>query len=96
MPTIGLCIYTNIGCTGRISDGGVYRNCNLFRALQEKCLNIPEPTLLPGTQSLSPYVIVADDAFPLKEYIMKPFQPNRVDTGEKNFKSSTEPSSSGC
>ena len=65
-------VYTDIGCNGRISDGGVYRNCNLTRALEEKCLNIPEPTLLPGTQSLSPYVIVADDAFPLNEYIMKP------------------------
>ena len=66
-------VYTDIGCNGRISDGGVYQNCNLARALEEKCLNIPEPTLLPGTQSLFPYVIVADDAFPLKEYIMKPF-----------------------
>ena len=66
-------VYTDIGCNGRISDGGVYRNCNLARALEEKCLNIPEPTLLPGTQFLSPYVIVADDTSPLKEYIMKPF-----------------------
>ena len=71
MPTI--CSCTNIGRNGGISDGGVYRNCNLSRALEEKCLNIPEPTLLRGTQSLFPYVIVADDAFPPKEYIMKPF-----------------------
>ena len=76
----------------------IYRNvytdigCN-----EEKCLNIPEPTLFPGTQSLSPYVIVADDAFPLKEYIMKPFSQIGL-TPEKRFiyLLSTEPSSSGC
>lgn len=66
-------LYVDIGCTGRISDGGVFRNCNLYRMLDEKRLNISEPTLLPGTQSVSPYVLVADDAFPLKEYILKPY-----------------------
>ena len=66
-------IYADIGCNGRISDGGVFRNCNLYRALEEKRLNIPNPTKLPGTQSLFSYVIVADDAFPLKDYILKPY-----------------------
>ena len=34
---------------------------------------IPNPTPLPGTHIPFPYMIVADDAFPLKKYIMKPF-----------------------
>ena len=66
-------INADIGCNGRISDGGVFRNCNLYRALEEKRPNIPNPTKLPGTQSLFPYVILADDAFPLKDYIRKPY-----------------------
>ena len=28
-------MYTDIGCNGRISYGGVYRNCDLSRALKE-------------------------------------------------------------
>ena len=56
-------VYVNIGCNGRMSDGGVFRNCDLYQELEGKCLSIPEPTLLPGTHSLFPYVLVADDAF---------------------------------
>ena len=66
-------IYVNIGCNGRISDGGVFRNCDLYKELEEKRLNIPDATLIHGMQSPFPYVIVADDAFPLKEYILKPY-----------------------
>ena len=61
-------LYVNIGCNGRISDGGVFRNCDLYKELEEKHLNVPQPALIPGMQAPFPYVIVADDAFPLKEY----------------------------
>lgn len=66
-------IYVDIGCNGRISDGGVFRNCNLYQYLDEDRLHIPKPSTLPGTETEFPYVIVADDAFPLKEYILKPY-----------------------
>ena len=66
-------LYVHIGCNGQISDGGVLKNCNIYRALEEKRLNVFAPTLLPGTQTLCPYVIVAYDAFPLKENVMKPY-----------------------
>ena len=60
-------------CNGRISDGGVFKNCNIYPKLEDNCLNIPKPSPLPGTQTDCPYVIVADDAFPLKEYLLKPY-----------------------
>ena len=66
-------IYVDIGCNGRISDGGVFRNCNLYQMLEEKKLNIPQPMPLPNTNIQFPHVIVADDAFPLKEHILKPY-----------------------
>ena len=66
-------IYTDIGCNGRISDGGVFKNCSLYQALENKTLKIPKESMLPGTTQGFPHVIVADDAFPLKEYIMKPY-----------------------
>ena len=66
-------LYTDIGCNGRISDGGVFRNCDMHKELDEKRLNIPNPTLLPSTHIPFLYMIVADDAFPLKKYTMKPF-----------------------
>ena len=66
-------IYVSVGCNGRISDGGVLRNSNLYHHLEENKLNIPGPATLPGTQTKFPHILLADDAFPLKEYILKPY-----------------------
>ena len=78
-------IYTDVGCNGRVSDGGVFKNCNLYRALEEKQLNIPNPTVLPGTQNQFPFVIVADDAFPLKDYILKPYSQRSLNQERRIF-----------
>jgi hypothetical protein len=66
-------IYVDVGCNGRISDGGVFKNCSLGRATDDGLLNLPMPTPLPNRNKHVPYVIVADEAFPLKENIMKPY-----------------------
>ncbi|KAL0965749.1 hypothetical protein UPYG_G00285220 [Umbra pygmaea] len=66
----------DVGCNGRISDGGVFGGCSLQGALENRTSNIPVPAPLPGSDLLVPYCIVADEAFPLKEYLMKPY-PNR-------------------
>ncbi|CAC5383988.1 unnamed protein product [Mytilus coruscus] len=42
-------------------------------ALECNDLNIPEPTPLPSRNKPTPYVFVADEAFPLKENIMRPY-----------------------
>ncbi len=42
-------LYVDIGCNGRISDGGVFKNCNMYQMLEQKKLDVPEPTTLPGT-----------------------------------------------
>ena len=78
-------IYTDVGCNGRISDGGVFKNCSLYRALEEKRLNIPKEAQLPGTDQTFPFVIVADDAFPLKDYILKPYSRNDLTPKKRIF-----------
>lgn len=61
-------IYADIGCNGRVSDGGVFQNCSLSNALETNLLNIPKPKPLPEANESVPFVVVADDAFPLKPY----------------------------
>lgn len=65
--------YIDVGCQGRISDGGVFRNSTLFRSLNDNTLNLPEDEPLPCGDVNLPYVIVGDDAFPLTHYLMKPY-----------------------
>lgn len=66
-------IYVDVGCNGRISDGGVFKNSTLYAALEEKSLNIPEEKSLPNRNKPVPYILLGDEAFSLSEYLLKPF-----------------------
>lgn len=48
-------------------------------------MNLPPATNLPGTGSEAPYVFVADDAFPLKKNILKPYSGRSADMTRKRF-----------
>lgn len=72
-------LYADVGCQGRISDGGVFRNTSFYQKMVNGAANFPAACNLPGRVMKVPYVIVADDAFPLHDNIMKPYsgqQPN--------------------
>eukprot|EP00102_Acyrthosiphon_pisum_P012012 XP_008180991.1 PREDICTED: uncharacterized protein LOC103308758 [Acyrthosiphon pisum] len=66
-------LYADIGCQGRISDGGVFRNTTLFKKIENNLLLLPADQPLPTKTLPMPYVIVADDAFALSTNIMKPY-----------------------
>ena len=70
-------LYVDVGCQGRITVGGVYRNSTSYKALENGSLNLPDPVLLLGSDDPQwmfdqcnepiPYVLVTDDAFPLED-----------------------------
>lgn len=66
-------LYVDIGSNSRISEGGVLRNSKFFHALENNALDIPKADFLPGTEQLFPYVLVADEAFLLREDLLKPY-----------------------
>ena len=66
-------LYVDVGTNGRVSDGGVWKGCSLKTAIERKILELPEPAQLPQSNKTAPFVFVADDAFPLKPYMLKPF-----------------------
>lgn len=65
--------YVDIGCQGRISDGGVFRNKSLYTKLVENKLNLPIDEPLPSKPEVMPYVFIGDDAFALGKHLMKPY-----------------------
>lgn len=65
-------LMVDVGNIERISDNGVFSSTNFARMLEDKMLNIPVPVECTPGGTMLPYVIVADDAFPLRENIMKP------------------------
>jgi len=66
-------LYVDIGAFGRVSDGGVYNSSSIANALATNSIHIPPPAPISGTDIIAPYVIVADDAFALKSYQLKPY-----------------------
>lgn len=67
-------ILVDLGDAGRHSDGGVLSNSEFGKALEAGSLSFPAPRPLPGTtQPDLPYIIVGDEAFPLKPYMMRPY-----------------------
>ena len=40
-------LFVDIGCQGRIRDGGIFWNCDFYRALARNELNLPLPTEVP-------------------------------------------------
>uniref|UniRef100_A0A6P7FDT2 Nuclease HARBI1 n=1 Tax=Diabrotica virgifera virgifera TaxID=50390 RepID=A0A6P7FDT2_DIAVI len=66
-------IAVDIGSYGKNSDGGIFASSNLGKALEQGILHIPEETMFPGTDIMSPYVIIGDSAFPLKTNLMRPY-----------------------
>jgi len=66
-------IYPDVGTNGKISDGGVFGKSTLKRKLEMQELSIPPLKRLPYSQKQTPFVVVADDAFGLKPYLMRPY-----------------------
>ena len=66
-------INIDVGCNGRISDGGVFAGCSLSEALNDAIANVPADAPLPDDEeTIMSFHLVGDDAFPLKTWLMKP------------------------
>lgn len=58
---------------GKQSDGGMFASSTLKKLL-EKCISqLPPPQRMPLTDQMAPMVILADRAYPLEPYLMKPY-----------------------
>lgn len=66
-------LFIDVGSEGRCSDGGVFRESYLNQAMQRNTLGLPEDAVFKGMDDPMPYFWVADDAFPLRDNIMKPY-----------------------
>ncbi|KAJ8982008.1 hypothetical protein NQ317_004095, partial [Molorchus minor] len=67
-------LYVNVGCQGRISDGGVVAHTSFGRALDENRLSIPSPEPLSGRKKKKRHTFLLQmTPFPLTENILKPY-----------------------
>jgi len=79
-------LLVDIGQLGRFSDGGTFANSSFGKSFENNQMSLPDPTALPSTaEPKLPYVMVGDEAFPLKKYLMRPY-PGRYLPGKLQLK----------
>lgn len=78
-----ICI--DVGSYGKQSDGGIFANSSLFHHLENNSLHVPESKPLPGTDIILPHVLLGDEAYPLKPYLMKPYSRKDLQGAEETF-----------
>jgi hypothetical protein len=72
-------------CVFRCADGGVFGECPLRTALEEKTLGVPPDEPFPSDTRPMPYCIVGDDAFPQRTWLQKPYPFRLMDPEERVF-----------
>ncbi|KAJ8728512.1 hypothetical protein PYW07_006208 [Mythimna separata] len=74
----GFFLTIDVGEYGRNSDGRVLQVSSFGQAMDLGDLDLPNPTPLPGETQNVPFYFVADEAFPLKRNIMRPYGRNQL------------------
>lgn len=85
-------LFVDVGGFGKQSDGGTFKASDLGLLLERNELKIPKDACLPGSNITVPHVLIADEAYPLREYLMKPFSKKKT-VGEAEDKFNTRLSS---
>jgi len=62
----------DVGACGKQSDSGAFSQSNLYQHLESGPFPFPHPKQTPGTTTKFPYVILGDQGYPLKGYLMMP------------------------
>lgn len=88
-------IFNDVGCQGRVSDGGVFRNTETYNHLVSNELYFPDPMERPESQNpawnvtceliSTPFVIPGDEAFSLNKHLMKPYKKRRAGKLKEDF-----------
>ena len=75
--------YVNIGSYGRDNDASIFARTELNTSFDSGAAPIPPPSLVDGF--LLPYILVGDEIFPLKTWLMKPYPGRNLSEEEAVF-----------
>ena len=77
------CLYADIGSRDTVNDSGIWYKCSLLQAIDDGSVKKPDDDYLTNNCKLL-YVFLGDDAFALKEFMMKPY-PQQNLTADKRI-----------
>lgn len=78
-------IAIDVGGYGKQSDGGTFQASGLYQSVMDKTIILPDPAPLPQSDVVAPYVFVADEAYPLLTFLMKPYSGGDLPLSQECF-----------
>ncbi|XP_018365780.1 PREDICTED: uncharacterized protein LOC108762994 [Trachymyrmex cornetzi] len=78
-------LLVDIGAKGRHSDRGVFKNSLMGQMFADNELDVPSPSPIIENGDPMPYVLVADEAFQLTHYTMRPFPGKTISYDQRIF-----------
>lgn len=78
-------IAVEVGAYGKQSDGGTFSDSNVYQRLETNTFNIPKNEIIPSTDISVPFVLLGDDAYPLKTFLLKPYSRQNLTQEQRIF-----------
>lgn len=63
----------DVGAYGKNSDSIIFQRSKIGRRFLNRQMDLPAPSPLPDSDIVAPYTMVGDEAFPLTEYMLRPY-----------------------
>ena len=78
-------IWAHVGSPGSQSDCGIYNESPMFQGIQDETIKLPPPEPLPNDTEDIPFFFIGDDAFPLRQHMLKPFSARYLESEQLVF-----------
>ena len=78
-------IWAHVGAPGSQSDCGIYNESPMFQGIQDETIKLPPPEPLPNDTDDTPFFFIGDEAFPLRQHMLKPFSARYLETEQLVF-----------
>ena len=75
----------NVSTNGSTSDSTGFNPTELKTGLEDNTLGLPTPRPYPGDVIPIPYFMIGDNAFPLRQWMMKPFTSRHLTDDDRIF-----------
>lgn len=78
-------LWIDVGGYGHMSDSQIFNASELKECIEQGMLNLPPPAPMPNDDVELPYFFLGDDAFALRNYMMKPYSRRGLSREEAIF-----------
>lgn len=78
-------IFIDVGALGKEHDSLTFKSSDFYKALIEKKLQIPDNMTLPSSNNNVPFVFIADGAYAIAPYLLKPYRRSILMSTEKKI-----------